>query len=169
MFSTRTAPCASVPPVSTAGLTGGRSRIVVPSRSMAGMAGNTRGFLVPREDSLLSCPEMCVVSDSTYINSVLCEKSSTSSVLALTGQVCRPLSELIPKERIGGLAVFSQALRLVPFITGAAHASAKTCQVRIPMVTSCTQHTLCILARSETPLKKHVWHLSLHILPRQCV
>ena len=29
---------------------------------------------------------------------------------------CRPLSELIPKERLGGLAVFSQALRLVPYI-----------------------------------------------------
>lgn len=29
---------------------------------------------------------------------------------------CRPLLELIPKERYGGLAVFSQALRLVPYI-----------------------------------------------------
>ncbi len=29
--------------------------------------------------------------------------------------MCRPLTELVPKEKVGGLPVFAQALRLVPF------------------------------------------------------
>ena len=49
---------------------------------------------------------------------MLRDSASTSVVCKSTdsGLVCRPLAELIPKERLGGLAVFSQALRLVPYI-----------------------------------------------------